>query len=127
MATARQWLAGRAANLLIIVLLATSLTMTAVNQVQIRRQSDCLARWADAYTARVNRITEANNAHNEASDKLTAATNTVLLDAINADRAGLKRDIPKYRAAVKDYQDAAAVLAKAQKANPVPDSPRLHC
>lgn len=113
MATARQWLAGRAANLLIIVLLATSLTMTAVNQVQIRRQSDCLARWADAYTARVQQLTSASNARQQALDDFLRSLNT--------------RNVSTETAKYKAYLHASDMYEQQQKANPVPDSPRLHC
>lgn len=96
-------------------------------QARIRDQSECIATWADAYTARANRITGVNSQHNAATDAVIAATNTVLVDAADVDRAALTRDIPLYKAAVVAYDQAAAQLRAAQQANPIPDSPRLNC
>lgn len=110
---ARQWLTSRATNLLIIGLLAASLTMTVVNQVQVGRQSDCLSRWADQYTARVQQLTTASSARQQALDDFLRSLNT--------------RNLTKEKAAYNAYLRASDMYKKQQAAHPVPDSPRLHC
>lgn len=101
--------------------------MTVVIELQVSHRSGCLSQWADRYTDRINRLSSVNSAHNTATDSVIQALNTALLDAIRKDQAALARDIPAYQRAVNEYQATATRLASAQKANPVPDSPRLNC
>jgi predicted PurR-regulated permease PerM len=123
----RRWLTGRAARLLSLACIAVAVVMTVVIELQVSHQSGCLSQWADRYTARVNRLTAVNSDHNKTTDAVIQALNTALLDAIRKDQAALTRDVPAYQRAVSEYQAASARLAATQKANPVPDSPRLNC
>lgn len=109
----RRWLTGTAGSALITVLLAASLVLTVATQIRVSRQSDCLTKWADAYTARVQQLTSASAARQQALDDFLRSLNT--------------RDRRKEKAAYNAYLKASDMYKQQQAAHPVPASPRLHC
>jgi len=110
---ARRWLTGTVGSVLVAVLLGVSLTLTTVTLVKLTHQSSCLSRWADKYTARVQSLTTASNARQQALDDFLRSLNT--------------RDQVKERAAYNAYLTASDTYKRQQQAHPVPDSPRLNC
>ena len=107
-------------------LLVLSLVLSVAVQFVVRNQSRCVARWADASTARSERLTTLNATVTDARTARDKQLSDLIIAAIKGHKAT--------PAALNMYVDAAVAADKAEKAyklalvsNPVPPAPKYTC
>jgi hypothetical protein len=124
---ARRALESKTAGWLIVTLLVASLAANIVIPLQVRSAHECLARWADAYTARTERVLHSADSLNAAQTVRDDALDALVRAIPTRDRARFARALTAYLRASDGYARARAAYRGQVAANPVPAPPKLRC
>lgn len=122
MRRAWDWLAHHqfvAAVLVFTVIIAAAFTRDYVREQRDRQRAECVAAWADEFTARTSALTAAGNLRADALD-------TVLRNVFDQIATG-RSDPAAFRQRLADYVTASDTYKASQVDNPVPDPPRIRC
>jgi hypothetical protein len=112
---------------LVVAFVALPVVLSLVVTVEYTRQGHCVARYNDQFAARAERLTKVNADTARITGAYITALTTVLNDAIRRDQAALRRDLPKYESAARDYQVQSGMAKAALARNPLPPAPKFQC